>query len=167
LFLLLPFGAFAQSLKVLNLQCEYKTNPLGIESAKPKLSWQLQSDARNVMQTAYRVLVADDAAKLASNNADIWDSGKVPSNASLQISCNGKPMQAAKTYYWKVMVWDNHGKASAWSNTASWQMGLLTKADWHGADWIAYDKLPDSSAIVPFYHGKGPKNWVRPMMFCR
>jgi alpha-L-rhamnosidase len=157
LFLLLPFGAFAQSLKVLNLQCEYKTNPLGIESAKPKLSWQLQSDARNVMQTAYRVLVADDAAKLASNNADIWDSGKVPSNASLQISCNGKPMQAAKTYYWKVMVWDNHGKASAWSNTASWQMGLLTKADWHGADWIAYDKLPDSSAIVPFYHGKGPK----------
>lgn len=157
LFLLLPFGLFAQSLKVLNLQCEYKTNPLGIESLKPKLSWQMQSDARNTMQTAYRVLVAGDAAKLKSNIADIWDSGKVPSGASLQVSCNGKPMQAAKTYYWKVMVWDNHGKASAWSNTASWQMGLLTKADWHGADWIAYDKLPDSSAIVPFYHGKGPK----------
>ncbi|QEM05288.1 Bacterial alpha-L-rhamnosidase [Mucilaginibacter rubeus] len=157
LFLLLPFGLFAQSLKVLNLQCEYKTNPLGIESLKPKLSWQMQSDARNTMQIAYRVLVAGDAAKLKSNIADIWDSGKVPSGASLQVSCNGKPMQAAKTYYWKVMVWDNHGKASAWSNTASWQMGLLTKADWHGADWIAYDKLPDSSAIVPFYHGKGPK----------
>lgn len=169
LFLLLPLGVFAQSLKVLNLQCEYKTNPLGIESLKPKLSWQIQSDVRNTMQIAYRVLVADDAAKLANNNADVWDSGKVPSNASLQVSCNGKPMQAAKTYYWKVMVWDNHGKASAWSNTASWQMGLLTKADWHGADWIAYDKLPDSSAIVPFYHGKGPKklgaaNDVLPLM---
>lgn len=157
LFLLLPFGLFAQSLKVLNLQCEYKTNPLGIESLKPKLSWQMQSDARNTMQTAYRVLVAGDAAKLKRNIADIWDSGKVPSGASLQVSCNGKPMQAAKTYYWKVMVWDNHGKASAWSNTASWQMGLLTKKDWHGADWITYDKLPDSSVIVPFYHGKGPK----------
>lgn len=169
LFLLLPFGAFAQSLKVLNLQCEYKTNPLGIESLKPKLSWQMQSDTRNTMQIAYRVLVADDAAKLTNNNADVWDSGKVPSGAPLQISCNGKPMQAAKTYYWKVMVWDNHGKASTWSNTASWQMGLLTKADWHGADWIAYDKLPDSSAIVPFYHGKGPKklgaaNDVLPLM---
>ncbi|SEN64088.1 Alpha-L-rhamnosidase N-terminal domain-containing protein [Mucilaginibacter gossypiicola] len=169
LFLLLPFGAFSQNLKVLNLQCEYKTNPLGIESAKPKLSWQMQSDARNTTQTAYRVLVADDAAKLTNNNADIWDSGKVPSNRSLQIACNGKGMQAAKTYYWKVMVWDNHGKASAWSSVASWQMGLLTKADWHGADWIAYDKLPDSSAIVPFYHGKGPKklgtaNDVLPLM---
>jgi hypothetical protein len=169
LFLLLPFGAFAQNLKVLNLQCEYKTNPLGIESAKPKLSWQMQGDVRNTTQTAYRVLVADDATKLTNNNADIWDSGKVPSNVSFQISCNGKPMQAAKTYYWKVMVWDNHGKASAWSNVASWQMGLLEKKDWHGADWIAYDKLPDSSAIVPFYHGKGPKklgaaNDVLPLM---
>ncbi|SCW74164.1 family 78 glycoside hydrolase catalytic domain [Mucilaginibacter sp. NFR10] len=157
LFLLLPFGLFAQSLKVLNLQCEYKTTPLGIESLKPKLSWQIQSDAHSTLQTAYRVLVAGDAAKLKSNIADIWDSGKVSSGASLQVSCNGKPMQAAKTYYWKVMVWDNHGKASAWSNTASWQMGLLTKKDWHGADWIAYDKLHDSSVIVPFYHGKGPK----------
>jgi hypothetical protein len=169
LFLLLPFGAFAQNLKVLNLQCEYKTNPLGIESAKPKLSWQMQSDVRNTTQRAYRVLVADDATKLTNNNADIWDSGKVPSNRSLQIACNGKAMQSAKTYYWKVMVWDNHGKASAWSSIASWQMGLLTKADWHGADWIAYDKLPDSSAIVPFYHGKGPKklgagNDVLPLM---
>ena len=119
LFLLLPFGLFAQSLKVLNLQCEYKTTPLGIESLKPKLSWQIQSDAHSTLQTAYRVLVAGDAAKLKSNIADIWDSGKVSSGASLQVSCNGKPMQAAKTYYWKVMVWDNHGKASAWSNTAS------------------------------------------------
>jgi len=169
LFLLLPFGAFAQSLKVLNLQCEYKTNPLGIESLKPKLSWQIQSDTRNTMQTAYRVLVAGDVAKLASNNADIWDSGKVLSNASLQVAYNGKLMQAAKTYYWKVMVWDNHGKASTWSNAVSWQMGLLTKKDWNGANWIAYDKLPDSSAIVPFYHGKGPKklgvaNDVLPLM---
>ncbi|WP_426581183.1 family 78 glycoside hydrolase catalytic domain [Mucilaginibacter sp. R-33] len=169
LFLLLPFGLFAQSLKVLNLQCEYKNNPLGVESLKPKLSWQIESDAHSTLQTAYRVLVAGDVAKLASNNADIWDSGKVLSNASLQVSCIGKPMQAAKTYYWKVMVWDNHGKASAWSNTASWQMGLLTKRDWNGADWIAYDRLPDSSAIVPFYHGKGPKklgaaNDILPLM---
>jgi hypothetical protein len=169
LFLLLPFGAFAQNLKVLNLQCEYKTNPLGIESAKPKLSWQMQSDVRNTTQRAYRVLVADDAAKLANNNADIWDSGKVPSNRSLQIACNGKAMQAAKTYYWKVMIWDNHGSVSAWSSIARWQMGLLEKKDWNGADWIAYDKLPDSSAIVPFYHGKGPKklgaaNDVLPLM---
>jgi alpha-L-rhamnosidase len=169
LFVMLPFGAFAQKLIPFNLLCEYKANPLGIESAKPKLSWQMQSNVRNTMQRAYRVLVADDAAKLSNNIVDIWDSGKVPSSRSLQIACNGKAMQAAKTYYWKVMVWDNHGKVSSWSNVASWQMGLLTKADWHGADWIAYDKLPDSSAIVPFYHGKGPKklgaaNDVLPLM---
>lgn len=157
LLLLLPFGAFAQGIKVLNLQCEYKTNPQGIESVSPRLSWQLQSELNNTLQTAYRVLVADDSTKLLANNGNIWDSGKINSTASIQVACKSRELQPAKTYYWKVMVWDNHSHASAWSNTGTWQMGLLNKADWHGADWIAYEKMPDSSVIVPFYHGKGPK----------
>jgi hypothetical protein len=157
LLLLLPIGAFAQDLMVTNLQCEYKQNPQGIESLMPKLSWQLISKQYNTMQMAYRILVTDDAGKLKNNKGNIWDSKKIISDASLQIVYKGKALQAAKTYYWKVMIWDNHQQVSGWSNASNWQMGLLTKTDWDGAKWIAYDKLPDSSAIVPFYHGKGPK----------
>ena len=155
--LLLPFSAFSQSLKVSGLKCEYKENPLGIESASPHLSWELQSHVRNSTQAAYRVLVADDPAVLNKNAANLWDSKKISSPASIQIPYAGKPLKSAHNYYWKVMIWDNHNHASGWSKINRWQTGLLTTGDWKGAKWIAYDKLSDSDHIVPFIHGKGPK----------
>ncbi|WP_295768274.1 family 78 glycoside hydrolase catalytic domain [uncultured Mucilaginibacter sp.] len=155
--LLLPVQVFAQALKVANLQCEYKAAPQGVEAASPNLSWQLQSTGHNIIQTSYRVLVADNIQALAKNTGNVWDSKKVSSSASIQVLYSGKPLQAAKTYYWKVMVWDNQQHTSAWSKPAEWQMGLLTKADWKGAQWIAYDRLPDSSHITPLIHLRGPK----------
>jgi alpha-L-rhamnosidase len=162
LLLLLPLQTLAQGLKLTRLECEYNQNPQGIETATPHLSWQILSDKQETMQTAYRILVRDNAGI-------IWDSKKVNSGASIQVAYQGKPLQAAKTYYWKVMIWDNHGRASAWSSLNSWQMGLLTKADWHGAQWIAYDKIADTSVIVPLIHMRGPKklgyeNDILPLM---
>ncbi|WP_158827498.1 alpha-L-rhamnosidase [Mucilaginibacter lacusdianchii] len=167
--LLLHFHAFAQGVRVNALKCEYKSNPLGIESVAPHLSWLLQSTGRNVRQTAYRVLVADNPVLLNKNVGNLWDSKKISSDASIQVAYNGKPLQSAATYYWKVMVWDNQHHVSAWSSAAHWQMGLLTPADWKNARWIAYDKLPDTSRIVPLLHGRGPKklglaNDVLPML---
>jgi alpha-L-rhamnosidase len=162
LLLLLPLQTLAQGLKLTRLECEYKQNPQGIETVTPHLSWQILSDKQETMQTTYRILVSDNAGT-------IWDSKKVNSGASIQVTYQGKPLQAAKTYYWKVMIWDNHGRASAWSSLNSWQMGLLAKADWHGAQWIAYDKIPDTSVIVPLIHMRGPKklgyeNDILPLM---
>ncbi|WP_461451545.1 family 78 glycoside hydrolase catalytic domain [Mucilaginibacter sp.] len=156
LILMLPLQIFAQDLKVINLMCEYKPDPKGVESASPKLSWELQSDQRNTLQTSYHILVADNKDALTKNVANMWDSKQVPSSASIQISYKGRPLLAAKTYYWKVMVSDNHHH-SEWSAINKWQMGLLTPADWLNAKWIAYAKMPDSMRMVPFPAGKGPK----------
>lgn len=158
LLLLLPVQLFAQALKVGGLQCEYNTNPSGIESLSPKLSWLLTSTGRNVEQTAYRILVADAPALLNRNLGNVWDSKRVPSSASIEVPYEGKLLTAAKTYYWKVMVWDNQKKASGWSEMAQWQMGLLKPADWQNAKWIAYDKMPDAERQVPFIDNRGPKN---------
>lgn len=156
--LLLPISVWAQSLATDNLKCEYKVNPLGIEVLSPKLSWQLQSSGLNVLQTAYRILVADNAVSLNNNIGNCWDTKKVNSSASIQVPYQGKPLQGAKTYYWKIMVWDNQNHTSGWSKPAQWQMGLLTAADWKGAQWIAYDKLPDSERHAPLIHLRGPKS---------
>jgi alpha-L-rhamnosidase len=169
LLLTFPVRLFAQGLNVIGLQCGYKQNPQGVESASPVLSWQLKSSRANTMQTTYRILVSDNLQILDGNKGNIWDSKKVNSPASLQVAYKGSQLKPAKTYYWKVMVWDNHQQQSSWSGFACWQMGLLTKADWQGANWIAFDKLPDTSVIIPFYHGKGPKklgpaNDVLPLM---
>lgn len=148
LFLIISLQLFAQKLSVTNLQCEYTSNPLGIETLQPKFSWQITSAQRSTMQTAYRILVADNAALLQKNVGNVWDTKKVMSDQSIQLVYAGKRLQSTKQYYWKILVCDNHN-ASAWSNQGTWQMGLLTKDDWKNAQWIAYDKMQDSLRLTP------------------
>lgn len=51
-------SAQARDLKVERLRCEYLVNPLGVDSAQPRLSWTLDSKERGQVQTAYQILVA-------------------------------------------------------------------------------------------------------------
>jgi hypothetical protein len=147
---LLPRPGAAQSLEVSQLRCDYQPHPLAVQTPAPALSWELQSARRNVRQTAYQVLVADSRQLLAQNRGNVWDSGKTPSAASIQVGYAGGALQPATTYYWKVKTWDNQGNASEWSAPAAWQMGLLAPADWHGARWIAYEQLPaDRVTVLP------------------
>lgn len=148
----------AQQLEIVNPRCEYRQNPLGVDAAQPALSWEIRSSNKNVLQTAYRIIVADDPALLRSNTGNIWDSKKTISPASIQVLYKGKPLQSTRKYFWKVMVWDNKGN-NDWSSEAHWQMGLLKADDWKGAQWVAYDQLPDFAKIVPLAHGRGKKEW--------
>lgn len=140
--------------------CDYRQNPIGIDNKKPFFSWEIHSSLRNVKQIAYRVLVADDSLLLQKNYGNIWDTKKVLSGQSIQIIFSGKKLKSAKTYYWKVMVWNNYGKLSPWSNDAKWQMGLLSNTDWKGAQWIGYNKLPDSLYLVPAIDNPDDKRWT-------
>ena len=85
LLILLGIKSFAQQIIISNLQCEHKTNPLAINTASPHFSWQLQSAQRNVLQKAYRILVADKMELLKKDSGNIWDSKKINSNQSIQI----------------------------------------------------------------------------------
>ena len=168
LFLISPF-CFTQTLSVTNLRCESTHDPLGVEVITPHLSWELKSDQRNILQTAYRILVADDPSFLINETGNIWDSKKMNSSSSIQVNYDGKRLQPVKKYYWKVMVWDNAGNISSWSNVATWQMGLLNKADWNNAEWIGHDEIIDSLKIFPLVHLNGKRSWgprrnVLPMM---
>lgn len=149
----------AQSLQVGYLRCEARENPLGVVAKQPMLSWELYSAQQSVIQTAFQIVVADDSLLLKRNVGNVWDSKKQLSATSIQVPYNGKPLQSAKKYYWKIRAWDNKGNESAWSAIALWQMGLMEPKDWAGAKWIAYDNLPDSLRIVPAAHGNGDKAW--------
>jgi hypothetical protein len=107
------------------------------------------------MQSAYHILVADSPEKLKANIGNIWDSKRVKTNESIEVIYSGKPLESAKHYYWKVRIWNHENVASKWSVIASWQMGLLTTADWKGASWICYENLDDSLKVVPGVHGSG------------
>jgi len=118
-----------------DLRCDYAVNPLGVDSQNPRLFWKLNDDEREQLQTAYQILVASSEKTLANNKADLWDSGKVDSDETIQIPFSGGRLRSAEQVFWKVRVWDTHGNVSAWSKTATWTMGLLSASDWH-AEWI-------------------------------
>ncbi|SMC79896.1 family 78 glycoside hydrolase catalytic domain [Cellulophaga tyrosinoxydans] len=127
----------ASKVSVSNLRCEYRTNPLGIDNTSPRLSWKLleNNQTRGQKQTAFQVLVASSLEELESNNGDVWDSGKVESNQSVNNVYQGAELESAQQYFWKVKIWDKDGVASNWSDYAKFSMGLLKQSDWKG-DWI-------------------------------
>jgi alpha-L-rhamnosidase len=130
-----------------HLRCEYKVDPIGIDSLHPRLSWQLQSEARGVVQTAYRIQVAPDVAKWTEGHL-LWDTGKVASDRSIHIPYEGPVLESGHRYHWRVRVWDGEGRASRWSAPASWEMGLLRPGDWSAA-WITPAGDEDTSKPQP------------------
>ena len=122
-------------LSLKELRCEYAVNPLGIDARTPRFSWLPESDRRGQMQTAYRILVSVSMENLTENIGDKWDSGKVLSDRSVNIPYGGDPLTSGEKCYWKLQVWDKKGKISAWSTTATFEMGLLDENDWEG-QWI-------------------------------
>jgi len=133
-FLLAPLGML-HAVEVRGLHCEYQANPLGIDVPQPRLRWVIESTRRGAMQTAYQVLVASTPDKLAKDQGDLWDSGKTASDQSIHVEYAGKPLASRLRCHWKVRVWDEDGAASAWSDSATWTMGLLTPDSWN-AKWI-------------------------------
>ncbi|WP_163325761.1 glycoside hydrolase family 78 protein [Draconibacterium mangrovi] len=133
---------------VTKLVCEYHENPVGIDVEQPRLSWQLYSDQQNVVQTAYEIRTAGSVKDLSSKSKQLWNSGKIESDQSVNVVYGGPQPESMQRVYWQVRVWDNTGKASAWSEPAYWEMGILEPELWK-ASWIALPNEPESEDSKP------------------
>lgn len=148
-FLYTFYSCTDPSISVINLQCEYEVNPLGIDVMKPLLHWQLHSDYAGKSQRAYRILVANSRESLNDGGELCWDSGKIYSGDS-QAYYEGRQLSSYERVWWKIMVWDENDQPSKWSNAAEWSMGLMDNTDWK-ASWIGnrIDTFPDSTLTTP------------------
>ena len=115
-----------------NLRVENLDQPLGIDTAEPRFSWQITSDKKDVRQTAYQIVVCDD-------QGEVWNTGKVESDQQLWIPYAGKKLTSGTFCTWKVKVWTTAGE-SAWSSDECFSIGLLDEGKWRGY-WIGLEKL--------------------------
>lgn len=122
-------------MEICSLKTEYAINPLGIDILQPRLSWRLDSEEEGAAQSAYRIIVASSPELLEKDQGDLWDSGRVISNESINITYGGEALSSEQYCYWKVQVWDHRQRVSAWSDIAFWSMGLLQADEWK-AQWI-------------------------------
>ena len=148
----LLFNAVNAQVKVQNLLVENLSNPIGMDIIRPRLSWQLLSDGRNVSQTAYEIRVGTNS-NLSKEKKLQWTSGIISSDSSVHVVYKGAALQPGKKYFWQVRVWDNKGKLSSWSATAYWQMGMLDSNQWK-AKWIESDLDKDADHRPAIYFRK-------------
>jgi len=109
------------------LQVNSRTRPLGTETA-PSFSW-LPPVSR---QTAYEIRVGTGPGR-----ADVWRSGKVAASSSTEVPYTGPALGSEQPYFWQVRSWDENGESGRWSESTTWETGLLKgEKDWSGARWI-------------------------------
>ncbi len=137
-FLVSCFQSFGQSLEAKNLKVDHllradlrvaggyvmagNQGAVGqqtlIANERPHLGWEIESLRPGTAQSAYRILISAHRDSLIQGLAEVWDSGKVESDESVNVLYGGSPLATSRRYYWRVMVWDNAGHASPWSDIA-------------------------------------------------
>ncbi len=158
LFSVLTLASLASgqsTLAVQGMRCEYLVNPLGIDVQKPRLSWELTPGPRGRRQSAYQVLVASSPEALQRNRGDLWDSGKTASDRTTFIAYAGKPLTSGMKVWWKVRIWDEKNRPTAWSTPAYWSMGVLRDTEWYGR-WIGLARPAGVQEGTPL-----PFPWLR------
>ncbi|MAE60989.1 MAG: hypothetical protein CMJ49_06480 [Planctomycetaceae bacterium] len=164
-----PYASIAHRFAVtpVDLKCEYAASPLGVDTPNPRFNWTLQSTRRDQTQAAYQILVASSEQNLDKDIGDLWDTGKVTSDQSINIPYQGRSLASRQRGYWKVRCWNQsgfeeaigaecnedpllvetlqHQRPSTYSTPAAFEMGLLHEDDWR-AQWIA---APDPATSSP------------------
>ena len=111
-----------------HLTTELASRPLGLDEARPRFGWRIDSEDRDVLQRAYRVTVSREGEIL-------WDSGLVESAETQWIEYAGKALLPRTEYQWKVVSYAGASSAEAES---AFETGLMDSsiAAWRGAKWI-------------------------------
>ena len=120
---------------------------LGTDMEIPIFSWKLSASESNVRQESYQIQVAGDAAFTEI----VWNSGTVSSDRSLGIKYEGKALEAAKRYFWKVCIEANGQKLE--SPDAWFETGLMgtDSSVWNGAKWIGSPEKTQNTDGVTAY----------------
>ncbi len=125
-------------------------SPAWIGMRIPRLSWRMASGRPGVKQSACRIQAASSSV-LLENAPDLWDSGWVESERSLEIPWGGAPLESRQKVFWHVFLRDEAGCELPPGETAFFEVTLLEPSDW-SAKWIFFDgNNPSCSAPCPYF----------------
>jgi alpha-L-rhamnosidase len=132
-------------LKFVRMLVEYAENQINIDIAHPRFSWIVISQGRNHRQTAYRIVVSSTPENLISDRPDMWDSGRIESDETIQHEYLPENLISDNKYFWKVIIWDEEGRAHE-SAIAEFETAFLPGNKWK-ACWIG--SLNASETLPP------------------
>lgn len=106
-----------------------KSGLVPVSDPKPEFSWIFRDALPGDCQTAYRIQVATTTELFKTDQADLWDSGRVKSGQSLFVQYAGKPLPAGTQVFWRVCAWDKKGNRGPWSQLSGVQMAEKLSGD--------------------------------------
>jgi alpha-L-rhamnosidase len=123
-----------------------------ITNPTPSFGWIVSDTSRGAKQSAYQIIVASNQENLTINKVDIWDSGKIISDQSVEVPFAGVALQSNNTYWWKVRTWNKEGSVSDFSKAQKFNTGDLGEVarKWPGESrWV---ELPDGKFVFENRH---------------
>jgi len=141
------------------LTIEWRNRPVGIDTLRPRFGWQLKPGApgkRDVVQSAWELIVGEDAEAVRAGRGTIWHSGIVGGDVPSGQPPYPLPLKGHRRYWWAVRAADRAGRWSAWSAPEPFVTGVLDGAEWP-AYWIAADADP---ILPPHAPGQARPDWL-------
>lgn len=107
------------------LTVEYIRDPQGVKilDSKPEFSWVIPKQAR--LQKGYQILVASSKDLIDKNIGDVWNSGNVRGNQSIDVELGGEALKPNSSYYWKVRYFDGDNRISEYSEFQKFTTGIF------------------------------------------
>lgn len=136
-------------MNISRLCCESMKNPIGISVRKPRLTWILVSNDRNVYQKRYRVTVTEENDR----ETVYYDTDWIESSDNYVVLPE-MFNESGKRYYWSVAVIGNDGNKCFSDEEAWFEMGILHYGEWK-AKWIEPHQKP-------VYYDKHTSSWDEP-----
>ncbi|MBM7710218.1 alpha-L-rhamnosidase [Enterococcus lemanii] len=117
-------------MKITRLLINHMQQPIGISDKELTFTWLIESDIRNTKQKRYDLQVAlDDQFEQVIWHQNEW------SQQSTNLAYQGPDLVAKTIYFVRVKVEDFAGNESVWSETATFETGLLDSDQWKG-QWV-------------------------------
>lgn len=97
------------------LRCELLLHPewTCVTDVQPEFSWQIPHP--DFAQTAWQIILSTDSMSVRKGIGDYWDSGRVASDACVNVPYAGPALTADTAYYWRVRIWNQNGRPTAFS----------------------------------------------------
>jgi len=92
-----------------------------ILTTNPMFSWIVPGNAHGTVQTAYRIIVADNWKDAVAEKGNVWDSGTIESRQSTSVRYEGNALQPKKNYFWRVKTVTNTEGESKWSDVKAFR----------------------------------------------
>lgn len=141
---ILPNQMFGKT-DIKNMKVEYGSEPIAIATKQPRFSWQITNApaTRGLKQTSYTIILTDEHGK------EVWNTGKVTSDQSLNIRYTGESLKPSTRYQWHLTIWDNQKEMATATSHFETAMTLVDnynhsnpsisgniEKEWNQAKWI-------------------------------